>query len=149
MHKMGIIKYIFRERKENNRGVRMHKNYLEENYLENIYMLYLDHNEVRHKDLKDKMRRAKSVVTKAISILVEKGYITYGEDKIIRFTDDGLYIAEKVYKKHLYLVEFLLKAGVDEEIAEKEACYIEHVLSEDSFEKIKKIIENRTAMNEK
>ncbi|HGK6971944.1 TPA: metal-dependent transcriptional regulator [Streptococcus agalactiae] len=118
----------------------MHKIYWEENYLENIYMLYLNHDEVRHKDLKNKMGRAKSVVTKAISTLVERGYVTYGEDKIIRFTDAGLHIAEKVHRKHLYLIEFLLKTGIDRERADIEACHIEHVLSDDSFEKIKKFI---------
>lgn len=127
----------------------MHKVYWKENYLENIYMLYLDHDEVRHKDLKGKMGRAKSVVTKAISILVKKGYITYGEDKIIRFTDEGMCIAEKTYRKHLYLKNLLIKAGVDENTAKREACYIEHVISDESFEKIKKIIEDRTAINDK
>ncbi|MGL5440740.1 MAG: metal-dependent transcriptional regulator [Filifactoraceae bacterium] len=118
----------------------MHKIYLEENYLENIYMLSLEKNEVRHKDLKEKMNRAKSVVTKAISILIENGSITYGDDRIIRLTDQGRCVAEKVYKKHVYLTSLLLKAGVDKDIAEKESCYIEHALSDDSFEKLKKYI---------
>ncbi len=120
----------------------MHKNYLEENYLENIYILSLEKEYVRHKDIREKMKRAKSVVTKAIGILVEKGYLTYGEDKVVRLTDEGLDIAEKVYKKHVYLMELLSKAGVDKDIAEKEACDIEHVLSDDSFEKLKKILKN-------
>jgi len=120
--------------------IRMHKNYLEENYLENIYMLSLEKEDVRHKDIREKMKRAKSVVTKAIHILVEKRYLTYGEDKIVRLTDEGLHIAEKVYQKHVYLKELLLKVGIDTDTAEKEACDIEHVLSDDSFEKIKNYI---------
>lgn len=119
----------------------MHKNYLEENYLENIYILSLEKEEVRHKDITKKMNRAKSVVTKAINILLEKGYLTYDEDKIVRLTDGGLQIAEKVYKKHIYLKELFLRVGIEEVIAEKEACDIEHVLSDESFEKIKKYIE--------
>lgn len=119
----------------------MHKNYLEENYLENIYILSLEKEDVRHKDIREKMKRAKSVVTKAIGILVEKGYLTYVEDKIVRLTDEGLDIAEKVYKKHIYLKELFLRVGIEEVIAEKEACDIEHVLSDESFEKIKKYIE--------
>ena len=118
----------------------MHKNYLEENYLENIYMLSLEKEDVRHKDIREKMKRAKSVVTKAIGILVEKGYVIYDEDKIVRLTDEGLDIAERVYRKHIYLTELLLKAGVDKDRAEKEACDIEHVVSDESFEKIKKYI---------
>ena len=118
----------------------MHKNYLEENYLENIYMLSLEKEKVKHKDIMEKMKRAKSVVTKTIHILVEKRYLTYGEDKIVRLTDEGLHIAEKVYQKHVYLKELLLKVGIDNDTAEKEACDIEHVLSDDSFEKIKNYI---------
>ena len=120
--------------------VGMHKNYLEENYLENIYILSLEKEDVRHKDIREKMKRAKSMVTKAIGILVEKGYIIYDGEKIVRLTDEGLDIAERVYRKHIYLMELLLKAGVDKDIAEKEACDIEHVLSDDSFEKLKKYI---------
>lgn len=119
----------------------MHKSYLEENYLENIYMLSLDKEDVRHKDIREKMKRAKSVVTKTIGILVEKGYVIYGEDKIVHLTDEGLDIAERVYKKHVYLMEILSKSGVDKDVAKKEACDIEHVLSDDSFEKLKKYIE--------
>ena len=99
--------------------VGMHKNYLEENYLENIYMLSLEKEKVKHKDIMEKMKRAKSVVTKAIHILVEKRYLTYGEDKIVRLTDEGLHIAEKVYQKHVYLKELLLKVGIDTDNAVK------------------------------
>lgn len=122
-------------------GVRMHKNYLEENYLENIYILSLEKEDVRHKDIKEKMKRAKSVVTKAIGILVEKGYVIYGEDKIVRLTEEGCAIAERIYEKHMYIRNLLLEAGVNKHIAESEACNIEHVISDESFQKIKKYLE--------
>ena len=118
----------------------MHRVYLIENYLENIYILSLENNEVRHKDVTEKMNRAKSVVTKAIHILEEKGYVVYDEDKIIRLTEEGSAIAERVYEKHVYIQNLLLKAGVNKYIAESEACDIEHVISDESFEKIKKYI---------
>ena len=116
----------------------MHRVYLVENYLENIYILSLENNEVRHKDVTEKMNRAKSVVTKAIHILEEKGYVVYDEDKIIRLTEEGRAIAERVYEKHIYIQNLLLEAGVNKHIAESEACDIEHVISDESFEKIKK-----------
>jgi len=91
----------------------MHRVYLVENYLENIYILSLEKDKIRHKDVTELMGRAKSVVTKAIRIL----------------------------EKHLYIKKILLEAGVDEEIAEKESCSIEHVLSYESFKQLKKYIE--------
>ena len=118
----------------------MHRIYLVENYLENIYILSLENNEVRHKDVTEKMNRAKSVVTKAIHILEEKGYVVYDEDKIIRLTEEGRAIAERVYEKHVYIQNLLLKAGINKHISESEACDIEHVISDESFEKIKKYI---------
>ena len=118
----------------------MHRVYLVENYLENIYTLSLENNEVRHKDVTEKMNRAKSVVTKAIHILEEKGYVVYDEDKIIRLTEEGRAIAARVYEKHIYIQNLLLEAGVNKHIAESEACDIEHVISDESFEKIKKYI---------
>lgn len=120
----------------------MHRVYLVENYLENIYILSLENNEVRHKNVTEKMNRAKSVVTKAIHILEEKGYVVYDEDKIIRLTEEGHAIAERVYEKHIYIQNLLLEAGVNKHIAESEACDIEHVISDESFEKIKKYIKN-------
>lgn len=92
----------------------MHRVYLIENYLENIYILSLENNKVRHKDVTERMNRAKSVVTKAIHILEEKGYVTYGENKIIQLTEDGRAIAERVYEKHVYIRDLLLWKGVKE-----------------------------------
>ncbi|AGU83738.1 MULTISPECIES: metal-dependent transcriptional regulator [Streptococcus anginosus group] len=119
----------------------MHRVYLVENYLENIYILSLEKDKIRHKDVTELMGRAKSVVTKAIRILEKRGYITYEKDKIIRLTKEGSAIAEQIYEKHLYIKKILLEAGVDEEIAEKESCSIEHVLSYESFKQLKKYIE--------
>lgn len=121
----------------------MHRIYLVENYLENIYILSLEMDEVRHKDLKERMKRAKSVVTKSIRILEQKGYITYDKDKIIRLTNEGIIIAKQVYEKHLYIKKLLLDSGITEEIAEKEACGIEHILSYDSFKQLKEYIEKQ------
>lgn len=59
----------------------------------------------------------------------------------MRLTSEGIIIAKQVYEKHLYIKKLLLDSGITEEIAEKEACNIEHVLSYDSFEKLKKHIE--------
>lgn len=124
----------------------MHRVYSEENYLENIYILQLEKEEVRHKDLVEKMNRAKSVITKSIYSLVDKGLISY-DDKVIKLTEEGEEIARKTYKKHMSLKKFLINAGIDENIAEKEACKIEHVISNDSFKKLKLYIKNLNNCN--
>ncbi|KGM94951.1 transcriptional regulator [Clostridium novyi A str. 4552] len=114
----------------------MHSLFLEENYLEAIYIVSLRKKDVRNVDITKEMKIAKSSVAAAIQRLVERGYITYEEDKIVRFTQSGLKIAKKIYRKHVFLVKILKHIGVDEETAEKEACKIEHIISDDSFEKI-------------
>ena len=68
--------------------------------------------------------------------LAELGLIRMDEDKMLHLTDEGFAIADSTYAKHNYLKRFLLSVGVDEAVAEKEACSMEHALSSDSFEKI-------------
>ena len=68
--------------------------------------------------------------------LTEQGLIRMDEDKMLHLTETGLALAESTYAKHLYFRRFLISVGVDEAVAEKEACGMEHALSNDSFEKI-------------
>ena len=114
----------------------MHSLFLEENYLEAIYIVFLRKKDVRNVDITKEMQIAKSSVAAAIQRLVEKGYITYEDDKIVRFTESGLTIAKNIYRKHVFLAKVLKYIGVDEETAEEEACKIEHIISDESFEKI-------------
>lgn len=115
----------------------MHKEFVEQNYLETIFILYLDKKEVRNKDIVEKLGLARATVTHMLKSLEQKGYIKYGDDKIVKFTSKGKKIAEKLYEKHLYFTKLLMYLGIDKETAELEACQIEHSISNDSFEKIK------------
>ena len=75
--------------------------------------------------------------------LEKKGYIKYGDDKIVRFTSKGRALAVELYEKHIYLTQVFKYIGVDEKIAEIEACQIEHIISKDTFNKIKKYFEDK------
>ena len=108
-----------------------------EDYLEAIAMLggTLE-TSVRSVDVAKQMGVSKASVNKAIGLLKEKGYVEqpyYGD---ITFTELGYNYAKAVYKRHRYLTTFLSKAlGIAEDVAEDEACLMEHAISDDSFEK--------------
>lgn len=108
-----------------------------EDYLEAIAMLggTLE-TSVRSVDVAKQMGVSKASVNKAIGLLKEKGYVEqpyYGD---ITFTELGYNYAKAVYKRHRYLKTFLSKAlGIAEDVAEDEACLMEHAISDDSFEK--------------
>ena len=70
--------------------------------------------------------------------LREEGLITFEKDHEIELTPNGKQIAETIYERHVIISQILIKIGVDETTAVKEACRIEHVISQDSFEKLKK-----------
>ena len=79
----------------------------------------------------------KPSVSVAVSKLIEAGLITMDDEKMIHFTELGLQLAELTLAKHNYLKTFLMNAGIDPETAEREACAMEHGISEDSFQKLK------------
>jgi iron-dependent repressor protein len=130
------------------KGVKMvrygyHKAYVEQNYLEIIFILYQKQEIVRNIDIAGELNLARATVTQMLRNLEEKGYIEYKEDKIVRFTKEGEMIAEKLYKKHVYLTKVLKHMGIEDDIAEKEACQIEHAISDNSFKKIKKYFDKK------
>ena len=108
-----------------------------EDYLEAIVMLGgTTEQPVRSVDVANKLGVSKASVNKAITLLKERGFLDqpyYGD---ITLTQDGYDYAQSVYKRHRYLTGFLEKAlGIDPEVAEEEACLMEHAISDDSFEK--------------
>ena len=108
-----------------------------EDYLEAIVMLGgTTEQPVRSVDVANKLGVSKASVNKAITLLKERGFLDqpyYGD---ITLTQDGYEYAQSVYKRHRYLTGFLEKAlGIDPEVAEEEACLMEHAISDDSFEK--------------
>jgi len=111
-----------------------------ENYLETIYILSLKNSHVRSIDIVNELDFAKPSVSVAMKNLREHGYISMDSDGYITLTDQGKVIAENMYERHTLLSQWLMDLGVDKETATEDACRIEHVLSKDSFEAIKKHI---------
>ena len=112
-----------------------------EDYLEKILMLKKDKGYVRSIDIATMMGYSKPSISIAMKHLRENGYITMDKDNLIELTDAGLEIAGRIYFRHQTLMAFLEKIGVSHENAEKDACKIEHDISEESFEKLKAFAE--------
>lgn len=116
----------------------MHINESAENYLETILMLSQSLPVVRAVDIANELGFKKSSVSIAMKNLREKQYITVSNAGFITLTESGREIAEMIYERHKYISSWLVSLGVSEEIAIKDACKIEHVISKESFEAIKK-----------
>lgn len=114
-----------------------------ENYIETIYMLRRQQGDVRSIDIATELGFSKPSVSVAMKNLRENGYIEVDSMGFITLTDKGLEIAERMYERHTLLTEFLVGLGVDAEIAAEDACRIEHVISEASFEAIKRFSGDR------
>ena len=111
-----------------------------ENYLETIYMLKSKKGNVRSIDIVNELEFTKPSVSFAIKNLRENGYITMDAECLIALTEKGTEVAEKMYERHTVISSWLIKIGVSEEAAVEDACRIEHVISEESFEAIKKYV---------
>lgn len=108
-----------------------------EMYLESIYVLSKKNQSVLSIDVCEYMGYSKPSVSRAVKILRENGYITVEKDGNLRLTEKGTSVAESMYQRHTVLTNFLINLGVDTEVASNDACKIEHVISEESFEAIK------------
>ena len=111
-----------------------------ENYLETILMLGKKLPVVRAVDIANELGFKKSSVSIAMKNLREKKYINVMEQGYIFLTDEGKEIAEMIYERHEFLTKWLTSLGVDGAVAAEDACRIEHVISKESFEAIKKAI---------
>ena len=111
-----------------------------EDYLETILMLQKSKGQVRSIDIANEMSFSKPSVSIAMKNLREKGYITMGSDGYITLTKEGRTRAESVLERHIILAELLMHIGVSEETAKEDACKVEHDLSEESFNAIKKAL---------
>lgn len=109
-----------------------------ENYLETILILSQKLPVVRSVDIATELGFKKSSVSIAMKNLREKNHITVTNAGFIYLTDSGKEIAEMIYERHQLLSEWLIRLGVSPEIATQDACKIEHVISKESFEAIKK-----------
>ena len=95
-------------------------------------------NHVRAIDVGEHMGYSKPSVSRAMSLLKGGNFITVERDGSILLTDAGREIAEKIYERHTLLTKYLVSLGVDEKIASEDACKIEHNISDESFEAIKR-----------
>jgi len=109
-----------------------------EMYLETIYVLSKKIRYVRSLDIAQYRGFSKPSVSRAVGILKNGNYIIVDKDGYITLTEDGLAVAKKIYERHTVLTKFFTQMGVDEAIAADDACKMEHIISEESFQAIKK-----------
>lgn len=114
----------------------------EEMYLETILVLKGERPAVRSIDIAEKLGYAKSSVSRGVSLLQDRGYIRVGDDGFIEFTELGAEKANAVYERHNILTRFFIELGADAELAEANACRIEHVIDDKIFELIKRRVVN-------
>ena len=110
-----------------------------EMYLETIYILTKDTPHVRAIDVGEHMGFSKPSVSRAIGLLKSGGYVEVSSDGYLTLTNEGEEIAKKIYSRHETITAFLIKLGVSPETASTDACKIEHVISDESFEAIKRL----------
>ncbi|MBP3369749.1 MAG: metal-dependent transcriptional regulator [Clostridia bacterium] len=118
-----------------------------EMYLETIHVLSKNGNSVRSIDVSEYMGYSKPSVSRALGILRNDGYITVDRSGFISLTDTGRERAEKIFERHTIITEFLGMLGVDEETAAEDACKMEHIISDTSFEAIKKFRADKNTQN--
>ena len=119
----------------------MHINESAENYLETILILSKSRPVVRSVDIAEELGFKKSSVSVAMKNLREKEHITVTREGFIYLTETGRQIAEMIYERHQLLSQWLIRLGVDPKVAVEDACRIEHDISIESFEAIKKFIQ--------
>ena len=108
-----------------------------EDYLEAILVLHKKMGTVRSVDVARHMEVSKPSVCHAVATLKNGGFLLMDEDHFLHLTDLGREVAEATYEKHRFFTDRLIEAGVDPETAERDACRIEHVISEETFERLK------------
>ena len=118
----------------------MHTNESSENYLETILILSKQLPVVRSVDIATELDFKKSSVSVAMKKLREANHITVSNEGYITLTESGREIAERIYERHTLLSQWLTRLGVDPMVAADDACRIEHVISSESFEAIKRHI---------
>mgnify|MGYP003181202460 CR=1 FL=1 len=108
-----------------------------EDYLEAVLVLQQEKGMVRSVDVARHMGVSKPSVCHAVNTLKDGGFLVMDEDHFLRLTDIGREVAEKTYEKHCFFTRLLVDAGVEPKVAERDACRMEHAISDDSFQKIK------------
>ncbi|HIW26817.1 metal-dependent transcriptional regulator [Intestinimonas butyriciproducens] len=108
-----------------------------EDYLEAVLILQKQKGTVRSVDVARHLEVTKPSVCNAVATLRDGGFLTMDEDYSLHLTDVGREVAEQTYEKHRFFTDRLIEAGVDPDTAERDACRIEHVISDESFRCLK------------
>ena len=109
-----------------------------EMYLESIYVLQQQRGQVRSIDVSEYMGYSKPSVSRAMGLLKNGSYILIDKDGYITLTPEGIQVARKIYERHTILSGLLIRLGVSKETAAEDACRLEHAISDESFEAIKR-----------
>ena len=109
-----------------------------EMYLESIYVLLKKNGNVRSVDIAEYMGYSKPSISRAMGLLKDGDFIRIAKDGSITLTRAGIAVAEKIYERHTLLSNLLIRLGVSPEVASEDACKLEHAISDESFEAIKK-----------
>ena len=119
----------------------------EEDYLETILILHREMGMVRSVDEARHMDVSKPSVCHAVAVLQERGFLAVDGDHFLHLTEQGRIIAEKIYERHRFFTDRLIEAGVDPKTAEADACRIEHVISEETFRRLKEKYQSESESN--
>ena len=115
-----------------------------EDYLEAVLVLQQKQGMVRSVDVARHMEVSKPSVCHAVATLREGGFLTMDSDYFLHLTDVGREVAEQTYEKHRFFTDRLIEAGADPETAERDACRMEHVISSESFQRLKAASEQKS-----
>ena len=118
-----------------------------EDYLETILILHREMGMVRSVDVARHMDVSKPSVCHAVAVLQEGGFLAVDGDHFLHLTEQGRIIAEKIYERHRFFTDRLIEAGVDPKAAEADACRIEHVISEETFRRLKEKYQSESESN--
>ena len=119
----------------------------EEDYLETILILHREMGMVRSVDVSRHMAVSKPSVCHAVAVLQEGGFLAMDGDHFLHLTERGRIIAEKIYERHRFFTDRLIEAGVDPKTAETDACRIEHVISDETFRRLKEKYQSKNEIN--
>ena len=111
-----------------------------EMYLETIYQLSRERSAVRSVDVAESMGYSKPSVSRAVGLLKKGGYLLMEKDGTLTLTEAGLETAHKIFERHTTLTSLLTRLGVDPETASEDACKMEHVISDETFDAFKRHI---------
>ena len=118
-----------------------------EDYLVTILILHMKMGMVRSVDVARHLGVSKPSVCHAVAVLQEGGFLAMDEDHFLHLTEVGNEIAGKIYERHCFFTDRLIEAGVDPKTAEADACRIEHVISDETFRRLKEKYQSESESN--